>query len=196
MPRQQHALRRFERMSRLRDYKVDKGLTDPRGWAVMDGEGRAIGQVKDLIVDTDRMTASYMDVELDTKLFDLADDPRVLVPMHRATRDGDHRRLIVPELSRSRVSALHAARAEHDARFWDEWWTEARPAVDHPRTDAGEHPVRRSDLPRGFEDVRPGEEMRIPIVNEELVVERRPVSHDERIVARGEDVPRVRRDER
>ena len=90
-----------------------------------------VGEVKDLIVDTDRMVAEFVDVELDTKFFALRGDPHILVPMTQTHRDGDARRLIVRELTRSRVGALLLARDERQIAFWREWWG-SRDTLDEP----------------------------------------------------------------
>jgi sporulation protein YlmC with PRC-barrel domain len=58
-------MKRFERLSRLSDYTVDKHHADPRGWDVINSTGRSVGEVKDLIVDMSTMKATYLDVELD-----------------------------------------------------------------------------------------------------------------------------------
>jgi hypothetical protein len=167
---------RFERLSWLRGYDIDKHQVDPRGWHIVNVERQTIGVVKDLIVDTERMAGAYLDVELDRKLFHLREDGRIFVPMARAQRDGDHKRLLVDGLSRERVSALYAARAAHEREFWDRWWdqdrTGARGADWAPRVARGATP---DDLQRALEQVGPGETVRIPVVNEEIVVERRAV---------------------
>jgi hypothetical protein len=168
---------RFERLSRLRDLTVARDHADPRGWKVLDVERHAVGDVKDLIVDMDRMKAAYLDIELDAKAFDLHRDPHVLVPMSRAHRDGDQRRLIVEGLTRERVAELRIAREAHMRDFWDRWW-------DVNRADAGDRdwspPITRTtahdELQRALETVRPGETVRIPVVHEEIVIERRVVS--------------------
>jgi hypothetical protein len=156
---------RFERLSRLRDLTVARDQIDPRGWKVLNVEGHTVGEIKDLIVDTDRMTGAYLDVELDRKAFDLHDDPRVLVPMSRAHRDCDHHRLIVEGLTRERVSELRFARDAHMREFWNRWW-------DLDRGGAPDH----EDIHRAVENMRPGETVRIPVVKEEIVVERRVVN--------------------
>ena len=130
-------VRRYEPMSRLKSFTVAKGMTDARGWEVADAEGRAIGKVKDLVVDTDRMVATHLSVDLDLHAFELDDDPRVLVPMARARRDGDRRRLIVPELTRTRVAQLFAERSAREVQFWDEWWQREGGALE---------PATREDL--------------------------------------------------
>jgi hypothetical protein len=115
-------VRRFERLTVLSDHRVEKGMIDPRGWKVLDGNGQYVGDVKDLIVDTDRMVAEFVDVALDAKFFRIHGDPRILVPMHEAHRDGDAHRLIVYGLTRSRVGTLILARDERQIEFWRDWW--------------------------------------------------------------------------
>lgn len=114
---------RFERLSRLRDFEVGRDDIDPRGWPVVNVENHALGEVRDLIVDTDRMTARYLDVALEPKAFHLREaNPRILVPMDRAHRVGDHKRLRIDGLTAESVAAMMAAREEDDVSFWDRWW--------------------------------------------------------------------------
>jgi transposase len=167
---------RFERLSWLRGYAVDKHQVDPRGWELVNAERQTIGIVKDLIVDTERMTGAYLDVELDRKVFHLRDDTRIFVPLARAQRDGDHKRLLVDGLTRERVTALFIARAAHEREFWDRWWeldrTGGHGADWAPRVALG---ASQEDLQRALEQVGSGETVRIPVVNEEIVVERRAI---------------------
>ena len=175
-------LRPHEPLSRLEGFQVGPHQLDPRGWKVLTPEGRAVGQVKDLIVDTERMRARYLDVELDTSAFELHDDPHVLVPVERARREGDHHRLIVDGFTAARVAELIEARDRHRAGFWDQWWAggaespDAGRQVSRPVRSLGEGgTVAQDDLRRALDEVRPGEQVRIPVVAEEIVVERRPV---------------------
>ena len=125
------ATRRYERLAHLGAHKVAKGMTDPRGWKVVDAHGQMVGVVKDLIIDTDRMVAAFLDVELDTKFFTLRGDPHVFVPMPRAHRAGDEKRVSVPELTRSRVASLLMARDENQIAFWNRWW-QSDAAIEEP----------------------------------------------------------------
>lgn len=52
----------------LRDFTVADGDPDVRGWDVFTGEGRRIGEVHDLLVDTTAMKVRYLDVHLDREL--------------------------------------------------------------------------------------------------------------------------------
>lgn len=171
-------MERFERLSYLRDFTVARDQIDPRGWKVLDVEGHVVGEVKELIVDTDRMRAVYLDVELDRKAFDLR-DPHILVPISRAQRDGDHRRLIVEGLTRERVADLRSARETHMREFWSRWWDEDRTGVaDREWSPHVTRTVAREDLQHALDTVRPGETVRIPVVREEIVVERRVYSEE------------------
>jgi len=42
-------------LSELPDYKVEPGDPDPRGWTVISTDGRSIGRVEDLVIDTSAM---------------------------------------------------------------------------------------------------------------------------------------------
>jgi sporulation protein YlmC with PRC-barrel domain len=119
------AVEPFTRLSRMPSYAVERHEPDPRGWTVVNGLGKKVGEVRDLIVDTNRMTARYLDVELDTKLFDWrGDDPHILVPVERAHIDGKH--LVVQDISETWVADMRAQRTAHDHEFWDRWWTRER----------------------------------------------------------------------
>ena len=192
--RSEHAapVRRLERLSRLPNYEVDRHQPDPRGWTVVSRDGRRVGEVKDVLVDTERMAGTYIDIELDTKLFDFRDDdPHILVPVARAHQDG--RRLVVEDINAEWVSELRAARERHRYEFWDRLWQggEAREER-HERTSA---PTRTgsADLRRVLDEIPPGHEVRIPVVREEIVVERRPVEREEIVMNRASDEPPPRR---
>lgn len=119
------AVEPFTRLSRMPSYAVERHEPDPRGWTVVNGLGKKVGEVRDLIVDTNRMTARYLDVELDTKLFDWrGDDPHILVPVERAHIDGKH--LVVQDISETWVADMRAHRTAHVHQFWDRWWTRER----------------------------------------------------------------------
>lgn len=178
--------RRWERLSRMRGFGVGPNHRDPRGWTVVDRDRRPVGEVKDLVVDTDRMTATYLDVELNHKLFDVADDdPNVLVPIEYAQPDG--RRVVVDPISPRWFDDLRSARDAREFEFWDEWW-----ARSDGHATAGRGPVisrvDRDQIERAIDEVRPGELVRIPVADEEIVIERRPVDRDAGPVAREMDV--------
>ena len=169
--------RQLERLSRMRGYDVAPNEPDPRGWKVVNGDRRRVGEVRDLIVDRERMVVTYLDVELDAKPFDLGgDDPHVLVPVHRATTEG--RKVVVEEIAAGWVTELRRAREAHRLEFWDRWWYADEPSMTRrgPQISRRAHP---DTLNRVLDDVQPGETVRIPLVEEEIIVERRRVPKEE-----------------
>jgi hypothetical protein len=172
------AVRAFERLSQLDGYGVDKRQPDPRGWTVVTVDGHTIGEVKDLLVDTARMKATFLAVEIDLKLFSLHRDPHVWIPLTRVHRETNRRRLVVDWLTRERLEDLLGARDQQMVDFWTAWWS--RDANDVPDVAGAAPPtVTGEELRRAIEQIGPGEQVRIPIrFEEEIIVERRPVNRE------------------
>jgi hypothetical protein len=87
------ALAQIAPLKELKDYKVASDAPDVRGWKVLGRDGRKIGEVHDLLVDTAAMRVRYLDVGLDRDL--LASLP--LVPgVAQAGSLRQHRHVLVP----------------------------------------------------------------------------------------------------
>jgi len=71
----------------LDDYKVAEGEPDIRGWDVRTSDGTEIGEVEDLLVDTDAMKVRYIEVKLDRKVSDGDGARLVLFPIGTARLD-------------------------------------------------------------------------------------------------------------
>jgi PRC-barrel domain len=177
-------MKRFERLSRLNGYGVDGHQRDPRGWDIVNVDHRSMGEVKDLIVDTSTMKAVYLDVELDSKMFDLGGDPHILIPLERVEREGTHKHLMVTGLDSVRMQELLVDRERHHYEFWDGWWRRSSSPAEASWSPTISQQLSAEELKRALEQVRPGEHVRIPIVNEEIVIERRPLSRDEQPASR------------
>jgi hypothetical protein len=114
-------------LKELKDYKVAKEDPDVRGWSVIGRDGRMVGEVHDLLVDTGEMRVRYLDVELDHSL--LASAPtvpgaagvlgaqvapgtsarhHVLVPIGSARLDEDHDRVYLEGLDSQDAALLPA----------------------------------------------------------------------------------------
>ena len=92
----------------LGGYEVAEGYPDPRGWTVRSADGRDVGKVRDLIVDTGEMRTRYLAVRLDDYFTEARGDYEVLVPIGAARLDDDGNHVIVNELTASRIAALPA----------------------------------------------------------------------------------------
>ena len=73
----------------LDDYKVADGEPDIRGWRVYTATGRELGEIEDLLVDTDISEVVMVDVDLKR------DDRHTLAPIKAAWIDREHRRVVL-----------------------------------------------------------------------------------------------------
>jgi hypothetical protein len=81
--------RRLVPMRDLRNYKVVDGEPDIRGWNVYTATGRELGEIEDLLVDTDIGEVVMVDVDLKR------DDRHTLAPIKAAWIDREHRRVVL-----------------------------------------------------------------------------------------------------
>jgi sporulation protein YlmC with PRC-barrel domain len=98
-PQEERAPSRLARLGDLDDFRVAKGVTDPRGWKLVAGDGQVLGEVKELIVDTAAMTTRYLVAEVDEKKLELERLGRhVLVPSERVRLDRGEKHAVVDGL--------------------------------------------------------------------------------------------------
>lgn len=90
----------------LGDYEIAEGYPDPRGWSVRSADGRDVGKVHDLIVDTGTMRTRYLAVRLDDEVAGDRDRHDVLVPIGAARLDDDRDDVIVNDLTADRFATL------------------------------------------------------------------------------------------
>lgn len=96
-------------LDQLDDFKVAEGDPDVRGWEVVASDGRKIGEVDQLLVDTAAMKVRYLDVDVDNDLVagaTDASDRHVLIPIGYARLDEGSDRVIVDNLASSDVVGL------------------------------------------------------------------------------------------
>jgi sporulation protein YlmC with PRC-barrel domain len=77
------------------DYMIADPVPDMRDWVVTLPDGRRVGVVDDIVIDTTTMTAKYVEVRVDAEVL-LGDENRwVLVPVEAARVDADGLRVII-----------------------------------------------------------------------------------------------------
>jgi len=88
----------LQRMGVLEDeYRV--AGDDPRGWAVLTGDGRRVGKVAELLMEPGVMKARYLDVAVDEKTLELEPvDRHILVPTERVRLDRGKKTVVVSGL--------------------------------------------------------------------------------------------------
>src|ERR1051325_8366445 len=80
---------RLTPLKKLGDHRVANGEPDIRGWKVLTATGRELGEVEDLLVDTDMGEVVMVDVDLKR------DDRHTLAPIKAAWIDREHRRVVL-----------------------------------------------------------------------------------------------------
>jgi len=96
-------------LDQLDDFRVAEGDPDVRGWEVVASDGRKIGEVDQLLVDTAAMKVRYLDVDLEDELIAEtreASERHVLIPIGYARLDEGSDRVIVDNLASSDLAGL------------------------------------------------------------------------------------------
>jgi len=85
----------LKRFSDMDDVEISKDDPDPRGWDVIGSDGRKIGEVKDLLVDTAAMKVRSLEVELEGSTFNWNDNRRVALPADGVRLDEDRDNVVL-----------------------------------------------------------------------------------------------------
>jgi uncharacterized protein (TIGR02271 family) len=103
------------------DYKVASDDPDVRGWDVVDATNTRLGEVNELIVDTDAMKVRYLEVDVDTHLLDSARgaDRRILIPIGAATLDTSNKNVMVSTLNTQLLANYPAYGGESITREYE-----------------------------------------------------------------------------
>ena len=89
------------------DFKIVKGEPNIKGWDVKDENGKKIGEVDELIFDTQTRKVRYIVVDLEGNVFDL-DTRDVLVPIGIAQLHDEDDDVILPGVTADQLRALPA----------------------------------------------------------------------------------------
>ncbi|MCC2546133.1 PRC-barrel domain-containing protein [Hymenobacter sp. BT175] len=93
----------LRRLRDLTEFEVADGSPDVRGWTVRGGDGRAFGEVHELIVEEDALKVRYLDIELDARLNVNERDRHILLPIGVAAIDEEGDNVFVPSLNMDSV---------------------------------------------------------------------------------------------
>jgi uncharacterized protein (TIGR02271 family) len=195
------------------DFTVADNEPDIRGWTVVSMEGAEIGDVDDLIIDTDAMKVRYLELDADSA----GQEDVCYVPIDAVDLDHDRKRVMLrqdlaafrrrmPDDFSASIGRSTAAGSAAESRRLTR--SEEEVHVGKREVQAGEVRIgkhvesehRRENVDIMRDEVRverrpatgaaPGEirgagdEIRVPIVEEEVVVEKRPVVKEELIVSK------------
>ncbi|HEX7050844.1 MAG TPA: DUF2382 domain-containing protein [Longimicrobiales bacterium] len=93
-------------LNQLSDFEVAEGEPDVTGWDVIGSDGRKIGEVDQLLVDTTAMKVRYLDVDIEDDLLEPGEDRHVLIPIGFARLHEDENRVLVDNLPSEEVADL------------------------------------------------------------------------------------------
>jgi uncharacterized protein (TIGR02271 family) len=106
-------------LDELDNFEVADHSPDVRGWDVMSSDGRRIGEVEELLVDTNAMKVRYLDVELDKDVRGASDDRRVLIPIGRARIDDNDDRVVVDGVGAEQFRSMPGYSGRLDRNYED-----------------------------------------------------------------------------
>jgi uncharacterized protein (TIGR02271 family) len=221
-----NAMDRIIPLDELDDFQVAEGDPDVRGWEVFASDGRKIGEVEDLLIDTGAMKVRYLDVDLDDELLEAGQDRHVLIPIGYARLDESDDHIFVDELASTDVGAIPAYTQEPLTReyettvrqHFDRDYTTAATTTTDTDTDFYAHDHFDDDRFYGARRNLDDGEARMTLSEEELAVGKRevrageveidkdvetrhvrenvPVSHEEVVVERRPATPGMAADAR
>jgi uncharacterized protein (TIGR02271 family) len=93
-------------LGELGDYEVADGHPDVRGWEVRERGGNKVGEVHELLIDTNEMRVRYLDVELDAGLAGAGGNRHVLIPVGSVTLDDARDDVVLTGISASQLGGL------------------------------------------------------------------------------------------
>lgn len=91
-------------LAQLQGFRIANGALDMRLWQVHSGDGRWIGTVDELLVDTATMEVRYLDVEVENLLV-TGRERHVLIPAGHARPDAEHSNTVVVDGLAARAAA-------------------------------------------------------------------------------------------
>lgn len=97
-------------LSELSDsYMIAEGEPDIRGWEVRLSDGRHVGKVDDLVIDSNDLSVDYIEVRIDKDFLQSDEDRWALVPVESARADGSDTIVIVDRLPATGLSDVPGA---------------------------------------------------------------------------------------
>ena len=103
-------------MSDMPHYIIEDPSPDLRGWTVKLRDGRTVGKIDDLVVDTDEMVVRYMEVKLAHE-FRLEDDEEwLLLPLTATQFDEKYDIVTVDRVPAGGLSAVPRSRTADETR--------------------------------------------------------------------------------
>ena len=166
-------------LSRMSDFKVADNDQDVRGWKVVARDGDTIGKVDDLLIDTTANRVRYLGVDLDRSLLSgRSHSGKVLIPIESVRLDR-HDRVLLNSVG-SEILALPT----YDASSFGTQSTgnrldtdrEARLTLSEEELAVGKRRVASGEVEVGKRVETQQVRESVPVMREEVTIERRPAT--------------------
>jgi uncharacterized protein (TIGR02271 family) len=200
MHRDEYDIHGLQRLSKTSDYKVAPDETDVRGWSVVGSDGTRIGEVDDLLVDPARMKVAQFDVDI--KGGDHIHVPAEDVHIDRVRREVRIANYVPGAYRAAAVADRELTGAESRLTRTEEELRVGKRAVEAGEVVVGKHVetehkqvpvnvkreevvIERRPVNRETEatDIRE-DEIRVPLTEEEVVVDKRAVVKEELVIGK------------
>lgn len=171
MSRDQFDDRGLQRLSKTSDFQVAPDEADVRGWKVVGRDGESIGKVDDLLIDPTRMKVAQLDV-------DIKGGDHITVPAEEVQIDRGRREVHIPGYATGayQASAAHdraATSADRVSTRADERLTRTEEEL-----RVGTRAVEAGEVVVGKHVETEHKQVPVNLKREEIVIERRPVNRE------------------
>ena len=165
-------------LGQLDNCRIADGEPDIRGWNVHTLDGCTAGKVDDLIVDTQARKVRYLDVKLDRKEFGLGEDRHVMVPLSDARLDPRNDDVLLESTTAAQLAKMQAMDRDMLQSSQSSQSDRSRMTLSEEQMRVGKHVTESGsvDVHKTVRNQRM--EKDVPVMHEEVQVERRPLSAD------------------
>lgn len=165
------------------DFDVAEGDIDPRGWKVISADGREVGEIEELIGDTNTRKVRYLECDLDEDELGLDRERNALIPVGFARLEESEKKVFLEGISADEVIGMPATISDlgvegeprYEAATEREVEGEFRMTRSEEELEVGKRKVETGDvvLSKHVES----EHVSRPVtrMHEEVEIERRPV---------------------
>jgi uncharacterized protein (TIGR02271 family) len=164
MTRDQFEERGLQRLSKSSDYAVAPNEVDVRGWTVVGRDGERIGEVDDLLIDPARMKVAQLDV-------DIKGGDHISVPAEEVEIDRTRREVRIQGYAPGEYQAATAADSASTR-------TDERLTRTEEELRVGTRAVEAGEVVVGKHVETEHQRVPVNLKREEIVIERRPVNRD------------------
>jgi sporulation protein YlmC with PRC-barrel domain len=188
----------------LGKFEVKNNFRDPRGWDVLLADGTRVGKVNELIVDTAALRTRYLEVKLDKKPINFDHDRNVLIPVGAARLDSDRDHVVLDSVELRQLSSLppydrHTLTREYERAVLAGFGSTDNTTEFNPREDSfyqnrsfddsrfvTQRDERTIERAEATEAKVTDNEIRVPLTDDKIVIERKPAAANDELVIRRE----------